>query len=46
MVDKMLNLKRTHYCTEVNEKDIDKKIVVCGFVQKVRNMGNLLFIDL
>ncbi len=46
MVDKMVSLKRTHYCTEVNEKDINKKIVVSGFVHKVRNMGNLLFIDL
>ena len=46
MIDKMGNLKRTHYCTEVSEKDINKKIVVSGFVHKVRNMGNLLFIDL
>lgn len=39
-------LKRTNYCNDVFESDIDKTIVVSGFVQRVRNLGNLLFIDL
>jgi aspartyl-tRNA synthetase len=39
-------LKRTHYCAEVLEDCEGKLVVVCGFVQKVRNIGNLLFIDL
>ena len=46
MADTMNGLKRTHYCTEVSDADIGKEVVVCGFTQKTRNLGNLLFIDL
>ncbi len=45
-IDTMGSLRRTHYCGEVSEQDISSEIVVCGFVQKVRDMGNLVFIDL
>lgn len=38
-------LKRTHYCAEVTKDLIGQDVVVCGFVQKVRNLGNLIFID-
>ena len=40
----MKGLKRTHFCGEVSQ--IGTEAVVCGFVQKVRNLGTLLFIDL
>ncbi len=46
MADTMNGLRRTHYCTEVSDADIGKEVVVCGFTQKTRNLGNLLFIDL
>ncbi len=45
-IDTMGSLRRTHYCGEVSEQDISSETVVCGFVQKVRDMGNLVFIDL
>ncbi|MBQ8905903.1 MAG: aspartate--tRNA ligase [Ruminococcus sp.] len=44
MADTMKGLKRTHYCGEVDT--IGAEVVVGGFVQKVRNLGTLLFIDL
>ena len=46
MADTMKGLKRTHYCTEVSDSNIGSDVVVCGFVQKTRDLGNLLFIDL
>ncbi len=43
-MDKMGNLRRTHYCAEIPlEKS---EVIVCGYAQKVRNLGNLIFIDL
>ncbi len=45
-IDTMGSLRRTHYCGDVSEQDIQNEVVVCGFVQKVRDMGNLVFIDL
>lgn len=46
MLDKMGSLRRTNYCGEVTAENIGQEVVVCGFVQKVRNLGNLIFIDL
>ncbi len=42
--DTMNGLKRTHYCGEVPNTECE--VVVCGFVQKIRDLGNLIFIDL
>lgn len=44
MADNMKGLRRTHYCNDVEE--IGTEVVVGGFVQKARNLGNLIFIDL
>ena len=43
-VDTMGSLRRTHYCGEVPLQPAE--VVVCGFAAKVRNLGNLIFIDL
>ncbi|MDR0984268.1 MAG: aspartate--tRNA ligase [Ruminococcus sp.] len=39
-------MKRTHYCGEVTEINENKTVTVGGFVQKIRDMGELIFIDL
>lgn len=46
MLDKMNGLKRTHYCTDLNIQNIGETVVVAGWVQKTRDKGNLVFIDL
>lgn len=40
----MKGLKRTHYCGEV--EGIGSEVTVGGYVQKARDLGNLVFIDL
>jgi aspartyl-tRNA synthetase len=37
---------RTHTCGELTQKDINKEITLCGWIQKIRDHGGLLFIDL
>lgn len=43
-LDTMKGLKRTHYCGEV--PNTPQEVVVCGFADRVRDMGNLIFINL
>lgn len=44
-MDTMGNMRRTHYCAEIPLEG-GTEVVVGGFVQRVRNLGNLIFIDL
>ena len=46
MAETMKGLHRTHRCTEVSNKLIDENVTVMGWVQKRRNLGSLIFIDL
>lgn len=46
MAESMKGLKRSHRCTEVSSADIEKEVTVMGWVQKRRNLGSLIFIDL
>ncbi|MDB9718136.1 aspartate--tRNA ligase [Candidatus Pelagibacter sp.] len=41
-----MNKYRTHNCNELRKKDLDKDISISGWVNKKRDHGNLLFIDL
>ncbi|MGN1114385.1 MAG: aspartate--tRNA ligase [Oscillospiraceae bacterium] len=43
-LDSMKDLRRTHYCGEVPNNA--EEVVVCGFADRVRDMGNLIFINL
>ncbi len=44
MADLMTGLRRTHYCGEVSGKG--SEVTVGGFVQRIRDKGSLIFIDL
>ncbi len=46
MAESMTGLKRTHRCTEVSNKNVGEQITVMGWVQKRRNLGSLIFVDL
>ena len=46
MAESMKGLHRTHRCTEVSNRNIGETVTVMGWVQKRRNLGSLIFIDL
>ncbi|MEG2003794.1 MAG: aspartate--tRNA ligase, partial [Clostridia bacterium] len=46
MSEKLENSRRTHYCGIISESDIGKTVCVAGWVQKQRDLGSLIFIDL
>ena len=46
MAESMKGLHRSHRCTEVSSDNIGENVTVMGWVQKRRNLGSLIFIDL
>ena len=46
MAESMQGLKRSHRCTEVSSANIGEKVTVMGWVQKSRNKGGIIFVDL
>ena len=46
MAESMQGLHRSHRCTEVSNANIGEKVTVMGWVQKRRNLGSLIFVDL
>jgi len=45
MAESMMGLKRTHRCAELSEANIGEKVIIMGWVQKNRNKGGLVFVD-
>ncbi|BES65424.1 aspartate--tRNA ligase [Gottschalkiaceae bacterium SANA] len=45
-METMGNLRRTHYCGELRESNVDENVVLMGWVQKRRSLGGLVFVDL
>lgn len=45
-METLQNFKRTNYCGEPRMTDIGSEISVCGWVQRQRDLGQLIFIDL
>tara|TARA_A100000164_G_C21926335_1_gene783286 strand:- start:923 stop:2758 length:1836 start_codon:yes stop_codon:yes gene_type:complete len=39
-------IMRTHYCGLINEKYVDQVIKLCGWTQRIRDHGGVIFIDL
>ena len=37
---------RTHYCDEITTKDIGQKVRIAGFVETIRDLGGLVFLDI
>ena len=46
MAESMVGLKRSHRCTELTSAQIGEKVTVMGWVQKSRNKGGIIFVDL
>ena len=46
MAESMRGLKRSHRCTEVTKAEIGSTVTLMGWVQKSRNKGGIVFVDL
>lgn len=46
MAESMKGMHRTHRCAEVTEAEIGSQVTLMGWVQKSRNKGGIIFVDL
>ena len=46
MAESMQGLKRSHRCAELSKANIGETVTVMGWVQKNRNKGGIVFVDL
>jgi aspartyl-tRNA synthetase len=44
--DKLENMRRTHHCNELGEESVGSEVVLMGWVQRRRDHGGVIFIDL
>ena len=46
MAESWKGLKRSYYCGELREAHAGEEVTVCGWVQRQRDLGQLIFVDL
>ena len=46
MEEALSGVKRTLYCGELREEHIGQRVTIMGWVQKQRNKGSLIFLDI
>ena len=46
MADQLGSMRRTHHCWELNKDDIGSEVVLMGWVQRRRDHGGVIFVDL
>jgi aspartyl-tRNA synthetase len=46
MIDLLGDLKRTDYCGELRPKDVGREVTLLGWVQRRRDLGGLIFVEL
>src|SRR5512143_2669276 len=46
MIDFLGDLKRTGYCGDLDKKDVNKEVVLLGWVQRRRDLGGLIFVEM
>ncbi len=45
-MDLLGDLKRTGYCGDLRKKDVDREVILLGWVQRRRDLGGLIFVEL
>ena len=45
-METLKGLKRTHYCGDLRMDNVGEEVILNGWVQKKRNLGGLVFVDL
>ena len=45
-MDNLKNFRRTNYCGDLRLSDAGKTVSLCGWVQRQRDLGGLIFVDL
>jgi aspartyl-tRNA synthetase len=46
IMDLLGDLKRTDYCGDLRKKDVDRQVILLGWVQRRRDLGGLIFVEL
>jgi len=46
LLDQLGNMRRTHHCWELGADDVDKEVVLMGWVHRRRDHGGVIFVDL
>ena len=46
MIDLLGDLKRTDYCGDLRRKDVNREVILLGWVQRRRDLGGLIFVEL
>jgi aspartyl-tRNA synthetase len=41
-----MNAYRTHNCGQIRKEDVGKKVKLAGWIQVIRDLGGLVFVDL
>ncbi len=45
-IERMGDMRRTHYCGVLRPENIGERVTVCGWIQRQRDLGQLIFCDL